>query len=419
MASIPSNIILIWTSTHATIPSGWTRETTLDNKFAKGWGDSVAPNETGGAATHTHTSQTHSHTISAHTHTYTTSSVDWGTNKADAGVDGRNSFNGSHYHTGTSGAASTDVATSSDALTYGACSNDPPHRKVIFIKSSAGAQLANNIVALWGTSDTAPTNWDKVTELDGRYLKGADTNADADLTTNSGSTTNSHDITHTHTALTHTHAASTSSTPSSVNRKDSGAFAGAITPYNHTHTISLSAGTQNINQNTDTLVTTETVEPAYRRLHAIRKGASGLKEKGIIGMWLGSTASIPAGWSLYTDMKDKHLKIGNPVTEATGGSNTHTHAAQGHIHTASGSHTHTGTGGNHPPGYSGSGSGQDVFTSESNAHTVTSDATAANYSSANTTADSSSNEPEYRTVAFIKFDKEVSGAGLILFNMMT
>jgi len=410
MASIPTNVILIHTGTNASIPSGWTRETSLDGVFPKGWGDSVAPNQTGGATTHTHTSPSHTHSIVAHTHTFTTSDTDWTINAGNTGTNQNDAFNGSHHHHGTSGAASGgDI---SGTTTYASVSNDPPYRKVIFIKANAGAQLATDIVALWGTSDTAPTNWSKVTELSGRYLKGAGTGADADLTTDNGSSTNLHGITHSHTGATHTHAAGVTDTPSAYNRKESSG-GGSLTHYQHTHSITLGDGTQNVSDNTDTLTTTETVEPVYRRLHAIKKGATGLKEKGIIGLWLGSTASIPGGWSLYTDMKDNHLKIGDPTTSATGGSNTHTHAAQAHSHTGNGGHTHTGSGGNHPGNVGSSGAGQNVFTSSSASHTVTSDSTTANYGSANTTADSSSNEPEYRTVAFIRFDKEKLGASIL------
>ena len=146
-------------------------------------------------------------------------------------------------------------------------------------------------------------------------------------------------------------------------------------------------------------------------------------------MWLGAvTASaLPGGWVLCDgtngtlDMRDKHIKIGTSTSElgTTGGSNTHTHAAQAHSHTANGSHTHTGNGGAHGGGMGANGSGQNVFTQNSNAHTITSDATTANSADANTTADSSSNEPEYRTVAYIQFQKNMAGGGMLIFDLLT
>jgi len=409
MASIPTNVILIHTGTNASIPSGWTRETSLDGVFPKGWGDSVAPNQTGGATTHTHTSPTHSHSIAAHTHSasFNSAGVEGGDKTIEGGGSNASGECG-HTHAGTSGAA--NGSTSSDSITYGSVSNDPPYRKVIFIKANPGAQLATDIVALWGESDTAPSNWSKVTELDGRYLKGAGTGADADLATDNGSSTNVHSISHTHSTANHTHASANAAVNSSSWRSTQNGSGGGGAGVNHTEAFSLDAATLTASTSVD-LTTSETVEPAYRRLHAIKKGATGLKEKGIIGLWLGSTASIPGGWSLYTDMKDKHIKIGDPTTSATGGSNTHTHAAQGHTHSG-GSHSHTTTHSTASQNLTGIGATAGYLLSHN--HTVNSiGATSADWSSANTTADSSSNEPEYRTVAFIRFDKEKLGASIL------
>lgn len=415
--NIPTDIILLWAGANGDIPANWVRETTLDSKFAKSSG-AVAPNNTGGATTHTHTSPAHSHTLGAHTHTYTTSSVDWGINQYKSNNSGNNAaFNGSHNHTGTSGGASGGTIT--DACTYGAVSNNPPFYSPIFIKAQAGALIETDIIALWagfGGVVTIPTNWQECTGANGspdlrnKYLLGASTDADAGAT--GGSTTNSHDITHSHTPVTHTHTTAASSNNSSVNGKNGGSDDSAIvTPNPHAHNISLDANTQNTNANTDTLVTAETVEPLFKKLCAIQRKATGLTVRGVIGLWLGSVASIPNGWVVCdgnngtVDMSDYHLKIAASNSEIgnTGGSNTHTHAAQSHSHTSNGSHTHTGSGGNHPGGYQhNSGGDQDVFTQNSNAHTITSDGATASYASANTTADSSNNEPAYRTAAFIQ-----------------
>ena len=415
MASIPENVIFVWTGTNATIPTGWVRETTLDAKFAKAWG-AENPNTTGGADTHTHTSPTHSHTLGAHTHTYTTDTV--GTDARTCGVGGGNCGTGSHNHTGTSGALSGGT-TSTDAVTYASASNDPPYRKVIFIKANAGATLATNIVALFN-SNTPPSNWSNVTELSGRYMKGASTGADADLTTDSGSTTNSHGITHTHTANTHTHVAANTNNAAQTGHDNQ---AGAETATNtHAHSATLGAGTQAINQNTDTLVTAETVEPAYAILQAIKKGASGIKAIGIIGLWLGTAASAPLGWAVCDgtsgtkDLRDKFIKIGDPAG-ANGGSNTHTHAAQAHSHTGNGAHTHSGTTGNALNTTSTNNTGTQT-TPTAHTHSFTSDGTTANYSAANTTADSSANQPSYRTAAYIEFQVETEAGGSFLLNFI-
>lgn len=278
------------------------------------------------------------------------------------------------------------------------------------------------MVALYN-SNTPPSNWTNVTELQSRYLKGAGTGADADLTTNNGSSTNLHSITHTHTASNHTHTATSSVSLYPPTRQAFGggidhSVGGSVNMYwNHTHAFTTDGGAETVNQNTSTLTTGETVEPAYAILQAIKKGASGLKAKGIIGLWLGAVANIPKGWVLSDgtngtkDLRDKFIKIGDPAG-ANGGANTHTHAAQAHSHTGVG-HTHTASM-THSLVRAVDGSGP-WGTARDGTHTMTSvQSVAAGYAAANTTADSSSNQPSYRTAVYIEFQKEVGGGSFIL-----
>ena len=413
MASIPASVIMIWTGSNATIPSGWSRETTLDDKHAKAWG-AENPNATGGATTHTHTSATHTHTLDAHTHTYSLNEA----NTEDSAIsnsDGSGAFSGpSHSHTGTSGAQSGGT-TSTDAVTYGAVSNDPPYRKVIFVKAAAGAQLATNMVAFYN-SNTPPSNWSNVSELQGRYLKGAGTGADADLTTDNGSATNVHGIVSNHTGS-HSHSAAASGTASGLQTAGGGGNEAAQNT--HSHNVTLASVSTTVTEYSGNLTTAETVEPVYVILQAIKKGASGIKTVGIIGLWLGTVANIPKGWIVCDgtnstkDLRDKFIKIGDPAG-ANGGTNTHTHAAQAHAHTSA-SHTHTGTaaGANQVTGVNTPGSHH--FLMASSTHTVSSISSVnAAWGNANTTADSSANQPSYRTTAYIQFQKEISNGNFLL-----
>ncbi len=68
---IPQNVILIWAGANSSIPSGWSRETALDDKFPKGWG-AENPNTTGGNPTHNHQANDPGHSLVNHTHTFTT-----------------------------------------------------------------------------------------------------------------------------------------------------------------------------------------------------------------------------------------------------------------------------------------------------------------------------------------------------------
>jgi len=417
MANVASDVILIWTGTNATIPSGWSRETTLDDKFAKAWGDKD-PDETGGASTHTHTSPAHSHILAAHTHTYSLSVSVATTNQRTSGT---NQARDMHTHVNNTSGAVSGGTTQTTAITYGAYSNDPPYRKVIFIKSNGGS-LATNIVALYN-SNTPPSNWDNVTELSGRFMKGASDGADADLSTDNGSSTNSHSLDHTHTATGHTHVAAASSAPV---EGPFGINSGTTMSHpTHTHLVSLNSGTQAITAHSSSPEQAETVEPAYAILQAIKKGATGIKVKGIIGLWLGTTTSIPAGWILCDgtqgtkDLRNKQIKIGDPA-EANGGSNTHTHATYAHGHTGSGTHTHTGTcSASASTSVAQSDANPQRVAESSHTHTVASVSTpTTNYANANTTADSSSNEPEYRTAVYIELQSITSEGGSFLYSLL-
>ena len=131
------NLIIIWPGTHATIPSGYARETTLDGLYPKGAAAAANPNTTGGAATHTHSSPSHTHTIDSHNHAgvlSTTNHVHPDSAKSDVdGSDGNAINAGDHNHSFT---ASTLVSStvSSETIKYAAYANDPPQQKYIVIK---------------------------------------------------------------------------------------------------------------------------------------------------------------------------------------------------------------------------------------------------------------------------------------------
>ena len=416
MANVPANVILIWVGTNASIPSGWSRETTLDDKYAKAWG-SEDPDETGGAATHTHTSSTHTHSISSHTHTGTASASSGTTEKDTAAVGG--CPEPAHTHTFTSGGTS-GTSSASSAITWSSASNDPAYRKVIFIKSSGGS-LATDIVALYN-SNTPPSNWSNVTELADRFLKGAGTGADADISTDNGSDTHTHTSSHTHT-FSHNHTGTTGA-PSNQNTKGrtpGGANTASVD--SHTHTFTLSTK----NETSDTYnATTDSQNniPEYAILQAIKKGATGNLEIGIIGLWLGTAASIPTGWILCDgnngtkDLTDKFIRIGNPEG-ANGGSNTNSHGTTAHTHNASAAHTHTATtaqnSGNGYYNHSGGGSG--ILTHTHPISSTSSKTTA--LASGNIPATSTdSNEPEYRTAVYIELNSITSEGGAFLYNLL-
>lgn len=428
MANIPANVILIWTGTNASIPAGWSRVTDLDDKFPKAWG-AENPNTTGGSTTHTHTSPAHTHSIDSHTHTGT---IPAGHNPANEGWRKQGSGyyeKGDHTHSYTTNAPSATTS-SSTAHTYGSCSNDPPYYGVIFIKpTGANASLVSGICSYYkGVS--IPADWfycngsNSTPDLRNKYLKGATTGSDAGTT--GGSTTNVHSLNHGHTLGSHTHTFDSSY----YGTLDGGQSANWILmTQNHRHSGTSGASSSNtINDNNTSLTTSETVEPAYKKIGVI-KNNGGKVVLGLVAMWLGTVASIPSGWVICDgnndtlDLRDKFIKIGADLSENnnTGGSNTHTHAAQGHTHTGA-SHTHSIPGFGHS-GVTGNGNGNDGSGTVPGAADAiihdasTSGSTALGLATANTTADSSANQPAYRTAAYIQLIK-LGGSASFLLNFI-
>ena len=125
---------------------------------------------------------------------------------------------------------------------------------------------------------------------------------------------------------------------------------------------------------------------------------------GVILIWTGTNASIPAGWTRETALDDKFPKghgAQNPNT--SGGSNTHSHSDGGHTHTLI-SHTHTyatGNSGTFGDGsYSGSGGGNASGNHNHSSSTTT--AISGGTLSDTVTWASVNQEPPYYKVIFVK-----------------
>lgn len=416
---IPLNIIFPWNGNHVSIPTGWSRETTLDNRYPKASG-SETPNIIGGATTHTHTSPTHSHTMVAHSHNIQTT-----TNSHEGSSTGedevlRNTKNGNHYHNGLIPISTSSI--SSTSVTYGTCSNDPSYYTVIYLKSTGG-NIPNDLIAYYNAA-TPPNNWyfcngaNTTPDLRNVFLKGASTGANAG--TYGGSTTNIHAISHGHTDSHAHYGGSNGNVGGSVNKNTNSGP--GITSGDHGHQITLDSVNGSVSS-TISLTTTETVEPAYKKLLPIQKKEGGNASTGIIGLWLGTTATIPKGWFACDgtagtpNLTDKYIKCANTTGEIgnTGGSNTHTHAAQAHSHTASVTHTHTGSVAPSGCGQPPRGGGQNFWSCQVNPpHTLASvDSQTVSYANANTTADSSSNQPSYVTAAYIQLVNTVLISGML------
>lgn len=129
---------------------------------------------------------------------------------------------------------------------------------------------------------------------------------------------------------------------------------------------------------------------------------------GVICMWPGTAASIPAGWTRVAALDGKYPKgtaaATNPGT--TGGSATHNHTSAAHLHSIA-SHTHTaGTAGMVTVGQTARNTGG-AITSATSGHThttPTSTATAPNTDTAVATWAAVASDPANFVVIFIESD---------------
>lgn len=415
--AIAQNIIFMHAGSVATIPSGWVRVTDLDDKFLKGTATSTDPNVTGGATTHSHSATaTHTHGMDSHSHTVLTYTVVGNQANSDSGGT---ELATQHYHN-VAVAGVVGGSLSAVASTYASVSNHPPYYEVIFITpSGATGDFADGIIGLWNAS-TVPSGFTfcdgsgGTPDLRNKYLKGATAGAGAGTT--GGSTTNIHTLTHTHTESTHYHSQDITEAGVSADGGKRGTSGTTIGSFFHKHEYRLNSNSAG-GINTPVLTTVETVEPVHTKLMVIKNTSGGVSQpQTIIGMWTGTLASIPAGWSLCDgsagtpDMRNQFLKVCNTSGElrTTGGSNTHTHASQTHSHTGS-THTHTSnmTDVNLRHNFTRSGGvgGSASIVTEGEVHAgITSiSSTAPTWGTNTTEADSQDNQPPYLTVAFIMY----------------
>jgi hypothetical protein len=421
--SVPANVILMWGGTNAGIPAGWTRETTLDDKYPKAWG-SQNPNITGGSNTHTHTATTHGHTQISHTH-----DISWNATSSSgnaSGSSGSMADNFGHNTATSGGSVGGDLQTS--AITWQSANAEPPYYKLIFVKPDTinGSPTGAGLICHYNGS-SLPLGWlycngsGGTLDLRGKYIKGASAGGDAGA--GAGGTSHQHTITHGHTADSHYHTGTTAQY--STGSRQSGSSHDAATS-NHTHTYTTGGTTDTVSNYTNTTAGSgDTVEVAYKKSGLI-VNSTGVDAVGMIGLWLGSTASLPTGWLLCDgsngtqDMRDKFIKIGQDLTEVgnTGGSNTHTHTGVSHTHSSTGGHTHGGTSDN--AGQNGQvASGGDGYSPNPHYHTIASiTSVTATYN--NTTVDSGTAvdlQPAYTTAAYIQCFS-LGGGGAFLFNFI-
>jgi len=417
MAVVTPSLMILWVTTHASIPANWSRETAMDGKFLKGWG-AEAPNTTGGTAGHSHTSPVHNHALNHHTHTFSTSSNISG-NQEDCST-GSNTFSDQgHYHTSHS-VDSTSGGTLSDACSYASVDWEPEHLRVIFIKPTSTNQAVPDDGVIFWYSDTLPvgSNWDWYTGADARLIRGADTGANGGVT--GGTATHEHVVDHTHSTVGHTHQG-TASNPSHCNRDGTipSGNAHASECY-HTHQVYFNSTNLTSASYTGSAGSADTgIVPLHKKVRLIQN-VSGNAVALPVGAILPSLSltSAPRGWSMKTALQDYFIRGTGTNSEVgtSAGANSHSHAlSNSHTHSdTTGAHTHTGSTSANIGNNGQTGVSSDNASHNPHYHNVQSVGTnTASWQNAQIQADSTNWQPPYRTVSFLQLDKDTMGASFL------
>ena len=419
--AIPSGITIMWDGAHSAIPSGWARETTLDDVFLKGTANGVNPNVTGGAATHTHTTDNiHDHPYAAHTHAYVTGMPTLGISRYPQ----TNNLPASNVsHSGTSGSVGGTSGTA--APSWDTLNSEPSHFEPIFIKSDGTPMGFPQDSQVFQNGSTLPTGWIQHIASKEIFMKGAPTSSGDGGGTGGGAHTHT-GSSHTHTYPSHQHGSSTSSA-SAGNVTGGHAASGCNNPgtgYNtlaHSHSVSFtSSGGATSGAQSDANAS-EANEPEFFTLWCLDNTSAGTDYlDSVIVMWLGTLGNIPTGYLICDgtndtpDLRGKFIKIATTSGNigATGGAAGHTHTTTGHTHTSS-SHTHAlsvaawGTQGNSNWAQGGT-LGEPLYNHPHPGPSMT--GMTPTLTSVSMTTDSTADtQPPFRTVAFIFTPEEASG----------
>jgi hypothetical protein len=422
-STIPADLILGWPSTAASIPSGWTRVTSLDGTLPRGASASTAPTATGGAASHSHTLPSHTHAVASHSHSVGGSTGTSNSSTTSARFNGASKAQADQPHshtrpssTGTAGGFNT----SATAPGTSSANNAPPTLDVIWIKSD-GSQ-ANYPTGALGFATEAVSGWTTHAASSGRYLKGAAAAGNGGGT--AGSATHTHTVNaHTHNGASHDHSigSTSQSNPSSSTEAGDGSSSPKWLP-RHTHPMDVgSASTGNTNSVGGGTTSAVNLEPPNRRLRVLQNTGGGTQTR-IIGLYTGDIASLNPlltwcnGGGGTPDMRTYFAReAGSDSVNSTGGSSSHTHTTPTHTHDI-GNHSHTTnvltstTTSYYAPSFGDLGSSPTTNHDHSSGNTGNA---SPNVSAAGSgTTNSVSHIPPYKEVHFVRLDGTISGGPL-------
>lgn len=350
-----TDIRALYPGTEASLSGkGWSRVAAAENfdsrflSAADGEGGGL-----GGASSHGHVCYAHGHTGVAHLHEVEAdpSPDDTSTTAGDTGDAYNYSGATAHAHDPAYSSLATityqtTVATISDY----AGEIRPPCYQMLVIKPDDGNQELPVGACGFLDQSSVPSGFTKcdgsggTPNLSDKFIQGADSGDSGGGDTGGTSDTHYHEpaADHTHTVNTHTHAAALlgEANPSVLASTDTG-ITNARGAYHHQKSLLASSGGA---LSTDSAGNTSAVavEPAHVKLYCVQNtGASANTPDGIILIWVGIIADIPAGWSLCDgtgntlDLRSRQIKVTNSSGEIgdLAGSNSHSHSQGSHTHT--------------------------------------------------------------------------------------
>lgn len=403
-----ADLIIPFDGSHASIPAGWSRYTALDGKYPKIHDLDIGG--TGGSSSHTHTVASHNHSWSS-SHTHTTGNIEG--NVAAIKTDGRHQdappwsvAKTDHHHSGVTSGTPTNTSVSSNGATSGSANNEYSRYHFIFLSGSSSLPFPTNSVVMRNDTDNR-ANSSHFNAMNGRYMKGAGTGADAGSGTDV--TTHTHSQSHSHT-LSHKHANDTSGNiPWGM---IGGKNIPASTVENHSHTIYFSQHNENSTNSSNIAAGTDTLK--YREMHFWKVSSQTTSQIDDIVMCDGE---VPNGWEDlgYSDVYIRGKTQGEALT--TGGSYSHTHSNLSHSHSGN-NHTHSITTSTKSADNKAYRNGGSDHLAGAHSHTGTTSSTSnANTGSYSASISSENTEPEYVKIKLIQ-KQFSSGGGSFLLNLI-
>lgn len=416
----PIDARLFWSGTVAAIPTDWSRDTDYDDKFLQGGAAGFGAAANGGSTTHTHTANAHTHTGISHTHDFSAAVSDANEVSVDE-VLSSGVFIAYQPLALPAGHTHAIKTSNSSTITYqnvtASIATDgtaPPSIRVIVIKPDTIERHVPDDAICFTDDSAAPTGYSitdgggTTDDLDGKFIRGADTGNDGDVT-GEGSATHTHtSAAHTHTVDSHTHTPIVSGAASPSTEGSTSSPTSLIRPLNH-HNVSLQNKALTDLSSDAATVNTASTEPAFVKLLGIQNtlGTAATPEGVIVG-YVGTEASLASleGWELVSSTTDKQIKITKTVGEIgdNGGSDTHTHTTVNHNHTHSPAHDHiaivTMIGSDQRHNTPADVNAIDALTAHTHSWTVTSTTPVMNSNSFTMSTDDG--RLPYRTMIFIK-----------------